>query len=133
MTIKKPKVFIGSSVEGLEIAYAIQKELEHDSEPTIWSQGLFNLTKSTLSELLHCLDNFDAAIFVLSPDDELKIRKEEKQAIRDNIIFELGLFIGRLGTDKTFMVHPRDIDNLQIPSDLLGITLGREIRDRGGK
>jgi hypothetical protein len=91
---------------------------------TIWSQGIFNLSKSTLDELLKCLDTFDTAIFVLSDDDELKIREESKTSIRDNVLFELGLFIGRLGQNRTFMVKPRSTENFHIPTDLLGITVG---------
>ncbi|BAC94653.1 conserved hypothetical protein [Vibrio vulnificus YJ016] len=120
----KPKLFIGSSVEGLEVAYAIQSELEHDSEPTVWSQGVFNLTQSTLSDLLSALDTFDAAIFVMSPDDVVKMRGQEQTVTRDNVLFELGMFIGRLGPEKTFMVKPRNSQDFHVPTDLLGLTPG---------
>jgi hypothetical protein len=124
MKKNKPKLFIGSSVEGLEVAYAIQSELEHDAEPTIWHQGVFNLTQSTLSGLLKALDTFDAAIFVMSPDDIITMRETEQSAIRDNVLFELGMFIGRLGPEKTFMIKPRRSETFHVPTDLLGITPG---------
>lgn len=38
------------------------------------------------------------------------------------MIFELGLFVGRLGRHFNFIVKPRNVV-LRIPSDLFGITL----------
>jgi hypothetical protein len=65
---------------------------------------------------------FDAALFVFTPDDVGILRGEPKRVVRDNVIFELGLFVGALGRKQTFILLPRDIDNLHLPSDLAGIT-----------
>lgn len=118
----KPRVFIGSSVEHVDLAYATQEGLEHDVEPTVWSQGVFALSRTAMASLIDQLDESDFGIFVLAPDDATTIRYTTKQTVRDNVIFELGLFIGRLGPDRCFLVVPRGGDDLHLPTDLLGIT-----------
>jgi predicted nucleotide-binding protein len=40
---------------------------------------------------------------------------------RDNVVFELGLFIGALGRRRVFVVIPRGAE-IKIPTDLLGLT-----------
>ena len=71
---------------------------------------------------MEALDRFDFAAFVLSPDDIVQLRNQEFRSARDNVVFELGLFIGRLGRKRCFIVMPRDISDFHLPSDLLGTT-----------
>jgi len=119
----KPKVFIGSSTEGLNIAYAIQSNLEHTAEVTVWDQGIFEPSKYTLEGILEMLDSTDFGIFVFTPDDVVRLREQEFSAVRDNVLFELGLFIGRLGRERSFVVCPRELKDFRLPSDLLGLTM----------
>ena len=42
-------------------------------------------------------------------------------APRDNVVFELGMFIGALGHARTFLVQPLDAE-VKIPTDLMGFT-----------
>lgn len=119
---KLPALFLGSSIEGLSTAYAIQQALDYDAEPTVWSQGLFQPSQSVLFELVNSLSKFDFAVFVFSPDDSVKLRGAEFLAVRDNVIFELGLFMGALGPSRCFYLVPRSVGPLHLPSDLAGIT-----------
>jgi len=96
----KPSIFIGSSVESLSVSHAIQQELEHVFEPTVWTQGIFDLSKSTLNSLLDALDKFEFAVFVFQPDDLTILRGVANLTVRDNVLFEMGLFLGKLGQDK---------------------------------
>ncbi len=118
----KPRLFIGSSAESLDIAYAIQENLEHDCESTVWTQGVFDLSSSVLDSLLQVLDRFDDAVFVFAPDDLVIIQGNKNAAARDNVVFEMGMFIGKLGKAKCFFIVPRSTSRLHVPSDLLGIT-----------
>jgi len=120
----KPKLFIGSSREGLPIADALHSGLTRDAECTVWNQGIFNLSQNTLADLIKVLRQSDFGIFVFSPDDITLMRGNSNQTVRDNVIFELGLFIGRLGPERSFFLVPDDVRDLKLPSDLTGITPG---------
>lgn len=118
----KPKIFIASSVEGLNVAYTLQELLEYNAEVTVWDQGVFQLSSSTLDDLTNVLSTTDFGIFVFTPDDTVEIRGEHYQSVRDNVILELGMFINRLGKERNFIVSPRTQDPFRIPTDLWGIT-----------
>ncbi|MFN0076039.1 MAG: TIR domain-containing protein [Prosthecobacter sp.] len=120
----KPRAFIGSSVEGLNIAYAVQQNLLHDAEITVWDQGVFELSSTTIESLVKVLATNDFGVFVFSADDLVKIRGKEGASVRDNVLFEFGLFIGKLGRERVFFLIP-DGSELHIPSDLIGITAGK--------
>lgn len=118
----RSRIFIGSSVEKLDIAYAAQENLEHDAEVTVWTQGIFQVSDTTLEALVRALDEFDFAVFVFAADDIVRMRKATSRVVRDNVLFELGLFIGRLGKNRCFLAMPRGTEPFRLPSDLLGIT-----------
>ncbi len=119
----KPFVFIGSSAEGLNVAKAVQANLSHVCECQIWSQGLFGLSEGTLETLVKSLTQFDFAILALTNDDLVHSRGQEYNSPRDNVLFELGLFIGGIGRERTFIIVDNDKSSkLKLPSDLAGIT-----------
>src|SRR5262245_60901304 len=116
-----PTLFIGSSSESLGVAYAVQKNLERIADVTVWTQGVFKLSKFNLESLLDVVEDSDFGLFVFGPDDIVTMRGTEMQAVRDNVVFELGLFVGRLGRERTFILMPSDAPELHLPTDLLGI------------
>ncbi|MBU6409888.1 MAG: nucleotide-binding protein [Verrucomicrobia bacterium] len=127
----RPVVFLGSSVEGLSFAQAIQVNLDHVCETMIWSQGVFGLNEATLDSLSKAVVVSDFAVLVLTPDDMARARGKTSHTPRDNLIFELGLFMGRLGRTRTFAVYDRTAD-LKLPSDLAGITIATFQPHRSG-
>jgi CRP/FNR family transcriptional regulator, cyclic AMP receptor protein len=48
-------------------------------------------------------------------------RDKEQVAPRDNVVFELGLFMGCLDRSRVFLIKENGRD-VKIPTDLLGIT-----------
>jgi len=116
----RPTVFVGSSSEGLEVARTVQDLLDTECEVELWNQGVFGLSQGTLESLVLALPRFDYAILVLTPDDLTVSRRQDRPVARDNVLFELGLFIGAFGRERTFMVYDRTT-SLALPSDLAGI------------
>jgi CRP/FNR family cyclic AMP-dependent transcriptional regulator len=116
-----PVLFVGSSVEGLVVAREVQSQLKHDNvEVRVWTTGVFGSGGVSIDSLLEQTAMADFAVFVFGPDDRVSSRDAVHSAPRDNVIFEMGLFMGRIGRERVFMLmeHGRD---LKIPSDLLGV------------
>ena len=100
----KPSIFIGSSSEALDFPRAVQEQLNPDAEVTIWTELPFAPGQFTIETLLNNLKRFDFAVFVFSPDDKVTSRGSTSDAARDNVVFELGLFMGRLGRERAFVL-----------------------------
>jgi CRP/FNR family transcriptional regulator, cyclic AMP receptor protein len=127
-----PEVFIGSSTESLKVATAIERALKPDPiHIWHWRQGVFGASEATIESLEKQLRTCDFAILILTADDKLRVRRKNQTAPRDNVVFELGLFMGAIGRHRTFMVV-EDRKGLRVPADLHGITyLPIETKDKG--
>lgn len=119
--MRKPRLFIASSVESIPIAEAVNVNLDHKFEVTIWTGGTFKLSSSTIEDLVEKSSTVDFALFIFAPDDVAIIRDENQHIVRDNVVFELGLFVGAIGKERSFILKPRDVD-IHLPTDLLGMT-----------
>ncbi|WP_442546154.1 nucleotide-binding protein (plasmid) [Arthrobacter sp. KN11-1C] len=115
------KVFIGSSTEGLKIARTLQAELESATGCTVnrWDIATFAPGSLTLDALISEANEVDFAILVATGEDTITTRGTETAAVRDNIIFEFGLFLGALGRERVYLLS---VGNAKLPSDLLGLT-----------
>jgi diguanylate cyclase (GGDEF)-like protein len=129
----RPRLFIGCSSEGIDHAYAIQEELEHKVDPVVWPQDVFTGTRFTIEGLMNALPEFDYAVFIFVPDDSIEIRGEVFDTVRDNVIFEFGLFLARLGRERCFFIVPEDKNNLRMPTNLWGMNPLTFKQDRSDK
>lgn len=116
----KPRIFIGSSTEGLPVANRIKDYFETDYECKIWNDGIFQYNDNFLDTLMKSASLFDFAFMVFSADDLSKVRDSFFETPRDNVMFEYGLFLGRVGNQRAFVIKDKKV---KILSDLLGITL----------
>lgn len=120
----KRKIFIGSSFEGLKVAETIKEQINSNLgewvDCEIWKTGeVFSLNKGTLECLTKASRKYDYGILVASNDDILIKRKNKSISMRDNVLFEIGLFLGSLGLNRAFLLIHKDI---KLPSDFNGTT-----------
>lgn len=129
MAASRPSVFIGCSSERLDDARAVEGHLHDAADATKWTDVEVTSGSTVLEWLVKKLWDFDFAVMILSPDDVVESRDAVGRAPRDNVVFELGLFMGRLGRERTFILQEQDVD-LKLPSDLGSvITLRYRRRD----
>ena len=121
----KRKVFIGSSSEGAKIADEIRdkinKELGDWLECETWKDGgVFSLNRGTLESLVKASRKYDYGIMLASKDDVLIKRYKVFSTMRDNVLFEMGLYLGSLGLQRAFLITH---DKTALPSDFNGVTV----------
>ena len=126
-----PSVFIGSSTEGLQVAEALKDVFGDRADVDIWNSGqVFSRNQSFLSSLIDTASLYEFAVLVFTCDDIATIRGESYQTARDNVLFEYGLFQGKLGPRRTYAYVDKD---LRVPTDLVGISLDSFTRESDGE
>ena len=118
----KPTVFIASSSEALPVAEAVHIKLEQELRPKLW-ENAFDLSSVTINTLINKTKEADYAVFVFHADDKTLIREQAYSSVRDNVVLELGMFIGALGLEKCFIIVPKSSEaTFRLPTDLAGVT-----------
>lgn len=121
----KRKLFIGSSSEGKSIAEKLKTKIFEECgdwlEPILWSDDqVFTLNKSTFHSLIQASRKYEYGVFVATADDLRKKRWHITKTMRDNVLFEAGMFLGSLGLTRAFLLVDK---KCALPSDYAGITL----------
>jgi Predicted nucleotide-binding protein containing TIR-like domain len=127
MQPEKKRIFIGSSSEEVKLAELAKSVLEKHFDVTIWNDNvwdtsIFKINQNFLSDLLKATLQYDFGILLGTTDDKVVYRDKEMLQPRDNVLFELGLFTGRLGISKCAFIVEKE---LKVLSDLSGISLAR--------
>ncbi len=121
MNADRPLIFVASSSEQWPVARAIAELLAEPQEWTVrvWDSQ-FAFTDVYIESLEKALDAADFAVIVMTGDDAATVRENRVVLPRDNVIFELGLFIGRLGRERCAFFVDHD-SKTQLASDLSGV------------
>ncbi|HJS60437.1 MAG TPA: TIR domain-containing protein [Pseudolabrys sp.] len=118
----RPRVFIICSAEALPTARSIRVGLAHDATVEIWSDDMiFPAGGYPIEALEEEVGLADFGIALCEPDDLVTSRGKTAATPRDNVIFELGFFMSRLGRHRTLLLVPNRTD-VQLPSDFKGLT-----------
>jgi predicted nucleotide-binding protein len=113
------RIFIGSSTEGRGTAEQVAAGLSGQGFKPIRWWDTFAAGAYTLESLLDTCRKVDAAVFVLTADDRTWSRGTHSKAPRDNLVFELGLFMGMVGRQRTVVVSEPKV---RLPTDIDGWT-----------
>lgn len=118
-------IFIGSSSEAKIYAEAVAELIaDHPLFNVVpwWHENIARSGSSFLESLFDLLPQTSFGIFVATPDDLQFKRGKKSRAIRDNVLFEYGLFAGHLGRYNAVLFQIGETD---VPTDLQGITVIR--------
>lgn len=114
------RVFIASSTSELMVAYAVKANLSERFDLSLWTQDVLAPVEQLGDGKLRILDEYDAAIFVFGYDDLMTTRRStQRPAVRQTVVFELGLFMGHLGPGRTFVLAPKEV--ARFASDVAGL------------
>ena len=112
------KVFVVHGHDG-KLKEAVARVIEKQGiQPIILSEQLNQ--GATIIEKFEKNSDVGAAICLFTADDEGKAsdEKEVKKRARQNVVFETGYFMGRLGRDKIIMIVDSEVE---VPSDMQGV------------
>lgn len=123
---RKPTVFVGCAGGNLSLAYALQDYLDEAFLITVWDQRTVRSNRILQQELVRNAEKSDFAIFIVGLDAPAGASADHPYFLNQNVLYEIGLFSGAIGSENVFLVVPRNFkQSLAIPTDLEGVTFVR--------
>jgi predicted nucleotide-binding protein len=130
----KPTILVSSSEATHYLLRFLQEELSHDANVVTWADSPFSLAQPPLAHFSRSATAADFVVIIADLADAVVQRGAVEARPRDNVIFELGFFIGRLGSDRVLIVDTAsEHQRLSIPTDLAGLTVLRVSSARLGQ
>lgn len=118
----RPSIFVASSSASRTVAEAVKEYFAGEADVDVWADEVFKLNESTMQTLLNRASYNDFFIAIFAADDEAVIKGEKKKIPRGNVVFEFGLFLGRIGMSRTFFILEEGTD---LFSDWDGLSITR--------
>ncbi len=102
-----------------ELKEAVARLIEQQSIETIILSNKTNEGKTIIEKIEHYSD-VSAAICLFTADDKGKAKSEKSLSdrARQNVVFEAGYFMGKLGRNRMVIVAE---SNVELPSDMSGM------------
>jgi predicted nucleotide-binding protein len=99
----------------------VARFLEHLNLETIVLREQPDQGRTIIEKFQDCASEVGFAVVLLTPDDlggSVVATTSQTARARQNVIFELGYFVGKLGRGRAYLLRKGDIE---IPSDLYGV------------
>ncbi|TFZ41931.1 nucleotide-binding protein [Vagococcus xieshaowenii] len=115
-----------NEIKNIFIVHGHDGEMKHDVARTIKNLNINpiilseqpNGGKTIIEKFESSSEHIDFAIVLVSGDD---IQKDGKIRARQNVMYELGYFCGKLGRNRVLILNNKKNGDIEIPSDLYGV------------
>ena len=119
MIFTKPRIFIGSSTEAIELARKVGTAIEvAGMTPVVWDTGAFPAGSTLLERIDSLADEFAGAVLLFTPDVHSVRSGRTADEPVSNVMFEYGYLSARLTRQRVAICLFEDAD---LPSDLQGV------------
>jgi CRP/FNR family transcriptional regulator, cyclic AMP receptor protein len=93
----KPRIFIGSSTEALQLAHKVGTAIEvAGMTPVVWDTGAFPVGSTLLERIDSFADEFVGAVLLFTPDVNSVRNGQTSDEPVSNVMFEYGYLSARL-------------------------------------
>lgn len=116
---ERPRVFVASSREAQDPATVACELLGSRFECVLWD-GFIKPGHTVIEGLEMAAGMHDFGLFVMHADDLRLYRGAFSSIPRDNVVLELGLFVGRSSRHNALIIVP---DGVSVPTDLEGVVV----------
>ena len=114
--MRRTRVYIGSSEEGLGKARILAALVEEIGDATLWKDGFFELGHFRAEDVQEKASAYDFSVHLVTPD----LIAGEDQDAWPGALLEFGMFMSVLGRDRAFLLVEDGVE-IELPESIRGL------------